>query len=123
MRLASLAAAALALLGFAAMAWARTPIPTDLTIKYDFDGGNKEHVFSGKVKSEKGACFKDRKVILYAEDDPDDPQGNDSSAGNGKYQIRRQNIDAMDEFFTRVKTLQTQGDACKAARSEKIEIP
>ena len=97
-------------------------IDTKVTIHY----GDVNKVFSrefrGKVKSEKSACEKGRKVKLFEVlPGPNELLAKTESKPNGTWAIG--NDIAEGHFYVKVKQSLTNGlDVCRPARSEKIKV-
>jgi hypothetical protein len=116
MRRTSLAIAAIALFGFVALAWAKTPIPTKLTIHVEIDGDN--YHFSGKAKSDKAACEARRRVSLYENGPVPELVGTDRTDPQGNWQIDK--VGGGDSYHAEVAKREKPNYACKADRSRDL---
>ena len=115
-RLAALIAAGTLVLSSAGVAAAQsTSFKTSLTINFSNSGSDS---FSGRVKSPKSACIRQRKVSVYRKRSGSDQKiGADSSSASGRWRVKVGGNARRGDYYAKTKRATLSSGTCQAARS------
>lgn len=107
---------------------ARKPDPNNPYDPYDPYGPGSEARFTGKVKSERRKCKKNRKVVVKRELAGKDAKvGSDITNRKGRYVIGQGNGATPGSYYAKAKKRKIEKKhkiiVCKKARSETITVP
>ncbi|MFN8112278.1 MAG: hypothetical protein U0R51_03670 [Solirubrobacterales bacterium] len=115
---AGLAAAALALTGGGAVAYAGAGYPTKLTIGYSKSSGG----FAGNLNSHAG-CVDGRKVVVYRKQGGSDQAvGGDKVKPNGKWAVTPGKVKAGDYYAETAAVTLKNGGKCASAKTPATHV-
>jgi hypothetical protein len=122
-RILTAAAVAVAAFAFAAVAAGAVAGPgfsSRITIHLDRDGSKGR--FSGKVRSERNACERGRKVVLFGQETgaPAERIGKTHTNDNGRWRIRHRVNFA--NFYAKVKRSEIGAGPCRADVSKPVDV-
>jgi hypothetical protein len=97
-------------------------IPSRVSIHDFVDSTTSEHVFAGRVRSDKRACKRHRTVLLKVEGQAGS-LGSDRTNRRGRWEIRLPSPDSYSgDFYARARRKAKENFVCKPAESERIHF-